>query len=30
MNVTPTDFRGRIAGTDNFGCTLTGSIAGVR
>jgi len=30
MNVTPTDFRGRISGTDNFGCTLTGSFAGIR
>ena len=30
MNVTPTDFRGRISGTDNLGCTLTGSFAGIR
>jgi hypothetical protein len=30
MNVTPTDFRGRISGTDNLGCTLTGSLAGIR
>ena len=30
MNVTPTDFRGRVSGTDNLGCTLTGSFAGVR
>ena len=30
MNVTPTDFRGRLLGTDNLGCSLTGSIAGVR
>jgi len=30
MNVTPTDFRGRISGSDNLGCTLTGSFAGVR
>lgn len=30
MNVTPTDFRGRISGTDNHGCTLTGSFAGIR
>jgi len=30
MNVTPTDFRGRITQSDNFGCSLTGSIAGVR
>ena len=30
MNVTPTDFRGRISGTDSLGCTLTGSFAGIR
>jgi len=30
MNVTPTDFRGRIAGSDNLGCTLTGSLSGIR
>jgi len=30
MNVTPTDFRGRILGNDNFGCSLTGSFAGIR
>jgi len=30
MNVTPYDFRGRILGTDNFGCTLNGSFSGIR
>ena len=30
MNVTPTDFRGRISGTDNHGCALTGSFSAVR
>ncbi len=30
MNVTPTDFRGRISGSDNLGCTLNGSFAGIR
>ena len=30
MNVTPTDFRGRISGSDNLGCTLNGSLAGIR
>jgi hypothetical protein len=30
MNVTPTDFRGRIKETDNLGCSVTGTIAGVR
>jgi hypothetical protein len=30
MNVTPTDFRGRIVGSDNLGCSLTGSFAGIR
>jgi hypothetical protein len=30
MNVTPTDFRGRISGSDNLGCALNGSFAGIR
>jgi hypothetical protein len=30
MNVTPGDFRGRILGTDNLGCSLTGNLSGIR
>ena len=30
MNVTPGDFRGRILGSDNFGCTLNGNLSGIR
>ncbi|HET7098409.1 MAG TPA: hypothetical protein VFJ68_13550 [Casimicrobiaceae bacterium] len=30
MNVTPTDFRGRIIQNDNLGCSVTGSFAGIR
>jgi hypothetical protein len=30
MNVTPSDFRGRILGTDNLGCSLTGNLSGIR
>ena len=30
MSVTPTDFRARVFGSDNFGCSLTGSLSGIR
>ena len=30
MKVTPTDFRGRIIQNDNLGCSVTGSLAGIR
>jgi hypothetical protein len=30
MTVTPGDFRGRIAGSDNLGCTLSGNVSGIR
>lgn len=30
MNVTPGDFRGRILGSDNLGCTLNGNLSGIR
>jgi len=30
MNVTPTDFRGRILGNDSLGCSLTGYVSGIR
>lgn len=30
MTVTPGDFRGRIAGSDDLGCTLSGNVSGIR
>jgi hypothetical protein len=30
MSVTPTDFRGRLLASDNFGCSLSGSFSGIR
>ncbi len=30
MNVTTADFRARLVGSDNFGCTLTGNVSGIR